>query len=1497
MPEIRELTPKELQGLENQGIDSSLYKGKKYTLATDKELPSIQSHVAKQPSNNEIGIGQTIGRTALAHGGGYVGGGAGALGFTTLAAPWLAGPEVGIPADIAMLGGTAIAGMLGGYGGQKAQNALQGEEVTKRLQLEAEAAAEQHPIISGATDIGASMLAGGGKPSLSILPKALKGEANATRTIIGNALLNPAINTGLNYAVTGELPSGKELLAQAASGLVTDNAKWASRLTGHGNNERPSESNVELTTTPEPVIGEQQGPTSPYKHTIGENNEPFIDDKGIRSEYNRLINSKPNYDNLSSTEKQAARSQYDRGNKIPVDEMRQQLHDKWLNGLENQPIVKLPDKIEEKHITPLIEEKVKTEELTQEEVNKDLEEENKNLKFAPKEQRDILLAKAKELMSNGQSNTQEFRDIWQQIEDIRNTNVQNTRPLEDILSQHLTDNPQATVKSTLQHIASTKSEWQPLANHILNNASPEKLTVPIIASSGEGRSNYDTANKQINLEFKHADNPSVVIHEIGHAITSNNLPVEFKGLRGEQLKSTMDKYLADPSNNPHVKELINSYYEAAKNLNLHDSLFTDIGRGQGGKAPYVRGLAGAPDEAYNKHGLTGYAMGDLHEFTSMLMGDKDFQAKLNEMPSGLSDGKSLWSRIVEAIRNILGVPVKENSLLERALKASDEIIKTPGDGEQSNEKKFSPPTTSAAKEEKPSHLGWFGNITRSMVDKISDINHPGAKVVSDAIKKTLNEVPQRYGKTGNKIVEAGQKLTPEDKVQIKKIFDYENLHDKAAPSSMFTSNRQREFYKIEREVYKESGEFRINNNEPVLENGKPRQLIQKPFAHPTTPNQQVAEIYKSNTDVNKIASLDKEFLDNLSKHGYASSKAKEALATFKESLQGDLRNTASNMQYYNAARKAQGIPLPDSFTRTDPVKNLEAYYNRQAVDNSFYKNVESKHDVLGFLGADKDAWNNPVTKPERGSIANNTAVKNALQEFHGHSGGPGFHNERALSSLATTLFISNPALEVHKLGSNVISLISTYADNPSQMVRIASAMVSNFKQGIQHATENGLHKLSARSISDAFDSTATAAEKMQSVASTIRKISSINGLSDKLSNGLMQAGAEAVIPQKIQKANAGDKTSQALLTKLDPDYRTGKQYSKEDISKLSSTLASYIHGTGDGRTMPAWMASDTEFSGFFKLAHWSIAQTNRFISDVYQPALKGNYTPLITSLFGSAIGGYLIKEIREKIQGKHGQLPSLDEIASSEGGLAGHKSLVAYNMIAGAQYAGFGGLLSQLAKYPFDFAYKNNPQGATFPLDEISADMAKTLGEVSSAIANDKNINWFELASHVAGHILSTDVQLSRVGINQAINNGLITGTVADKKLLSDKMGKLRRFEEIEGLPYAQQGAQAANPYMDLELKKFRTTQDLQEAAKMLPQLIYKIMEQYHDNPDVMMSKLKTLKEHSYNTMPNMENLPLSYMKYFGYLQRHEGNEAASNVLKDYLQHKMIGEAKASMVP
>ena len=803
------------------------------------------------------------------------------------------------------------------------------------------------------------------------------------------------------------------------------------------------------------------------------------------------------------------------------------------------------------------------------------------------------------------------------------------------------------------------------------------------------------------------------------------------------------------------------------------------------------------------------------------------------------------------------------------------------------------------------YMSKFGTIIRAVIDKIRDHNDPRFIKTADAFQMAIDKETQLKGRWKNAIVQAGMNLSKGQRDRVAAAFEHDLVTKSKTGMAMLNSNEERQFYIKAHQLLDDSGAYRLAIGEPVVQavskGGKTiyikRNLKQNPWYTPSMANQRVMDVYRSNVDHTAIANLDQVFHDyNTKQLGLTPSESAQRIANFKVAMQGSLKGSdISHQDYFNAHRKAQGTPLPPSFREQDPVRNLERYFDRSAIDASHYEHIEKNHEVMSALGQTQDAWGNKIKPTTGGGIANNQDVKAGLNHWRGEPVSPAEGNESSLSSLITSSFISGPALEAHKLISNVVSTLAL-AQNPILMARAISHGMTNIMSGYQHAVENGVVHLTARSISQMFSGSATMAEKMQSLARVIRKVSSLDDITTKVGGGLVQAMNEVIIPSKVSRANAGDVTSQLFIKRLDPTYVPGKNYSDSEMQQLASRSANYIHGTGDIRSLPGWMLNDSEFSGFFSLAHWSIAQTNNFMKNVYEPATRGDIKPLLAGVFGAAVGGYLIKELRQDIQGKKNPIPSLQEIQNSDQGLEGNKGLIAYNVIAAMQYAGFGGLLSQIAKYPFDFAYKNNPQGATFPMDEVAMDMGETLHYVSEAIANDPNVNWVDLAQAVSMHTLSTNFQLGRIAINQGINTGLIHGLPAEKKELQDKMAQLRRFDMVNGLPYNDID-QGSNPYMNLEQKKFKSTQDINQAMQMLPGLVSNIIDTYKDRPDVMMGKLKALKENQYSTFPSMEQMPISFMKYVGYLQRTEGPDAAQAEFQDYMKHKIVNEAKASAVP
>jgi hypothetical protein len=208
---------------------------------TDQEIANAIPAGPQQSQQGQQTIPQAIGHTLVGNAGGIIGGGAGSLGaglagartgaLLGAAVPVLGESGIG-EAGGALIGGT-IGALGGGYAGQRVQQGVENPQDYAQQQLLAQQAAEQHPIVSGATDIAASALASGGSFSPSTAAKGLRGIIGALRNeeldqetkhaaanVILQSAINPAINSGVSYATTGQLPTATDLASQAVGGAL-----------------------------------------------------------------------------------------------------------------------------------------------------------------------------------------------------------------------------------------------------------------------------------------------------------------------------------------------------------------------------------------------------------------------------------------------------------------------------------------------------------------------------------------------------------------------------------------------------------------------------------------------------------------------------------------------------------------------------------------------------------------------------------------------------------------------------------------------------------------------------------------------------------------------------------------------------------------------------------------------------------------------------------------------------------------------------------------------------------------------------------------------------------------------------------------------------------------------------------------------------------------------------------------------------------------------------
>jgi len=284
----------------------------------------------------------------------------------------------------------------------------------------------------------------------------------------------------------------------------------------------------------------------------------------------------------------------------------------------------------------------------------------------------------------------------------------------------------------------------------------------------------------------------------------------------------------------------------------------------------------------------------------------------------------------------------------------------------------------------------------------------------------------------------------------------------------------------------------------------------------------------------------------------------------------------------------------------------------------------------------------------------------------------------------------------------------------SEVASFYTKAISNLSEANRHAFQTGYAQRDLHLFSDVLDASQGTINRLGAMASAIGKV---NGrqFTDNFSRGFAQSLAEQIVPVRLKDATAGNVQAQKLIKQLDATWTPDKTYSKEEQIKLASVLGGFIHGAHDARTLPAVLTGESWIKPFLSLMSWSTAQTNQWMKHVWEPATRGNIEPLMLSALGATVGGYAIQQLRQMLSDKKSAIPSLNEIAHSSRGLEGNIPLLAYNFMQMASFTGFAGLGSVAAKDAFDVAYKNIPQGSTFPLDEVTTQVADTVSEAVSA--------------------------------------------------------------------------------------------------------------------------------------------------------------------------------------
>ena len=756
-------------------------------------------------------------------------------------------------------------------------------------------------------------------------------------------------------------------------------------------------------------------------------------------------------------------------------------------------------------------------------------------------------------------------------------------------------------------------------------------------------------------------------------------------------------------------------------------------------------------------------------------------------------------------------------------------------------------------------------------------------LAADSINEILTQTNEKFGKYSNEILPMMRKLSDEDlRRWYAVMIDSDRRH--VDLTSELTSPTQRELATKWREIADMTFQEAKEANQPVYDYDKHTGEI-KPRVREQNPNYFFQMMSADALDVmqnHKGSVADKKYRKAFVDYQMKEAGITEAEATrMLDNIIGSFSTTGNAaFEKFNAISKAEGYGLPDELIEKNPIVAMKRYLNRFAKARAFYDVVETDPDLLHIFGREYDAWGKSVSPVDASltSLSGNDKFNRIVELMQGRTFKASPRID-ALSSLANNLILG-PVTAASDMVTSFGNM-SKFVPSVGNLPALWAHMAKGIKIGVEHAKETGRIKDTLRDMTEMLQPQERIADYILGLSDGVARISGRSML-ENFSRGLSQSGAEYLIPLHLELAKAGDTKSIKLLKGL----ANNRDYTKLSVEQLASRLLDIGgQGTYDVRGLPVWMI-DSQLAPFFKLAKWNVEQTHNFYKHVLLPAAKGeNYTPLFATLIGGTIGGYMAKELREFLNNKRTNIPSLVEIANAPDDAQKLPAAV-YNYAAAAAYSGYAGLIGDLAKSTLDIAHKNRPQGFNYPLAELTGDALAHIAAAVDAIKEGEDI--LKVMPELSKNLFAKNMQVGRLAYNWL---GDIT-----KREDTAARRDLRVFKQLSGEELPSQIIPSPD-YEDLDAKRFKQTPDLQEAVDLLPSLLTEAIEKAKGSPEKLKQELRKLKANSYQTMPNPDSMPLSFAQYIVYLQKTKGNEEASEVLTNYFQRNAVNKVKTELVP
>lgn len=1081
----------------------------------------------------------------------------------------------------------------------------------------------------------------------------------------------------------------------------------------------------------------------------------------------------------------------------------------------------------------------------------------------------------------------EYRQLKQQSDSNNSRQAfERVKPLPQEVQDHILSG-KATTGSVLQSIANSNHAWSELARKLLSASDTRSLSTPWIGVTG--RSHYRLGDNEVRIAEGDAKDASLVIEEALHSMTSQKLP-RLEGT-GERYLQAIQAELANPKLHPAMRDLLEAYIETAQKQGVHTLLF--------GKD----GIAGNPDKAMRTS--AGYGMGSIDEFLAQSFKDPKFQRMLDNTPT--TDGRTVWQKVVDAVKKLFGLSPKAGSMLERVLRSSSEIIsmkeRQPLDLEEG--KIF-------AKSEKPeqalkNYRRAFFSFLASRFDKIAHtLRTPTALYVTNGLHRFAGEMDLLTGRYGNRMMQEVSEavkggLKPE---QIQKVAQYLHQMDDEGKSSVrlmaeekylankltTTLREMREQQNAEGLKVRDGEEYRAGG---VKEEGYYPNSIEPSVVYEWTerPDSELSQQYNRAWIDHTLKKMVEDNAKKDAEYKLSEPELRDATIRMLQDYKSGLAGKRPLQPEFKGLRRPEGYGLPYALTDQNLASNLFRYAKRYARDMAYFKHIQKDPKMLKALNL-RDQYGNRPNEADTGGvtdISTTSPVKAAMRSVEGED--PAYLNP-AIQAVARA--VNNSVMGVGTSLRNLANMpafIAGYVQLP-QLPLVFKALAD-----INTTTEEAYRANATKTNYKTFD-VAGDYRRSQNIFinmmdnfSTLARRFQGRDFSDHFEGQYYYTLGKLLAQDNIARARAGNKESLFQLRQFGDLVDGGgesllrRPATDEDIRRIAKRYVDSSRGTYTAEGLPTW-ALEGPLAPFTSLSRFSLEKANTIYKDIVAPLKQGIYAPLIRYTLASLGVGIGIEELNKLLSGKRAADPTTVEVLKA--GDAEDYFAKAISLLQLASYAGFvGDSLKLAANAAQNKSIKYN-QPLSFPLytfatDTIAGNIADALGAIRQG----------EDPFQVMGQLIS-DIGTQGFQTYRYIDANFIHPNDTKRK---EKFRDMAVFNQLVEHKPVDSGAATSNPYLNEDIKRFKRTTDLKEAVDLLPTILKKFIEDSKGDPYEFSKKLTSLKENSYQTFPSLESSPMAFKRYLLFLAQTQGSEAATNRLMDYVRQSELNKVKSGIVP